>query len=229
MKIRIYQISMERDMQHVKFQNYERMQELQGAEDIDASIYDEVFMGDVECTGLEDVYRLFNTEGHRLHWGHSLSVSDIVALEEGEAAGFYFCDSVGVQKIPFQSGQVQKEENLIRVLVVEPHRKPYESEIAGTLEGEQRAVQGRIEYIGNGDGIVTVVNEEHKLNGMEANRRVDGDVLCGPFFIAGDTGDDICSLSDEQLDKYAKQFAEPDEDITPEEIESHMGMTLFTW
>lgn len=50
---------------------------------IDSVIYDRVFMGDVECGNLEDVFHLFNTEGHRLHQGHSLSVSDIVEVEDG--------------------------------------------------------------------------------------------------------------------------------------------------
>lgn len=49
-----------------------------------------------------------------------------------------------------------------------------------------------------------------------------------PFFVAGDTGDEICSLSDEQLAGYVKQFAQLDEDITPEEIESHVGMSILT-
>lgn len=47
-----------------------------------------------------------------------------------------------------------------------------------------------------------------------------------PFFVAGDTGDEICSLSDEQLAGYVKQFAQLDEDITPEEIESYAGMSI---
>ena len=229
MKIKIYQIDMDRDLHRVKFQGYEEMQKYQESADIDASIYDRVFMGDVDCAGMEDVYRLFNTEGHRLHRGHSLSVSDIVEVEDGESAGFYFCDSIGFKKVPFHPEQTQKADNLIRILVVEPHRKPYESEIPNTLEGEQRAVQGRIEYIGNGDGTLLVINEENKLNGMEGNRRIDQDVVCGPFFVAGDTGDEICSLSDEQLAGYAERFAQPDEDIAPEEIESHVGMSILAW
>ena len=40
-------------------------------------------MGDTDCETLEDIYCLFNTEGHRLHRGHSLSVSDIVTTDEG--------------------------------------------------------------------------------------------------------------------------------------------------
>lgn len=61
-----------------------------------------------------------------------------------------------------------------RVLVVEPHRVPYESEIKNTLEGQQRAVEGRIEYVYNDDNTIIVVNEEMKINGSDGNRRIEG-------------------------------------------------------
>ncbi len=229
MKIRIYQISEKRDTQRIKFENYEEMQQCQGTTDINAAIYDQKFMGDVDCADLEDIYQLFNTEGHRLHRGHSLSVSDIIEVIDGQKSEFYYCDSFGFKKIPFHPEQARKEDNLIRVLVIEPHRKPYESEIENTLKGQQRAVEGLIEYINNNDGTMLVLNEEGKLNGMEGNRRMNGDVLCGPFFIAGIAGEKLCSLDDEQLAKYSEQFAQPDENITPEEIESHIRITFMTW
>lgn len=69
---------------------------------------------------LEDVFHLFNTEGHRLHQGHSLSVSDIVEVEDGMDLGFYFCDLIGFGSVAFNVEQAQIQENLIRVLVVEP-------------------------------------------------------------------------------------------------------------
>lgn len=56
---------------------------------------------------------------------HSLSVSDIKEVKNGESAGFYFCDSIGFKKVPFHPEQTQKADNVIRILVVEPHRKPY--------------------------------------------------------------------------------------------------------
>lgn len=229
MNIRIYQISEDRDSHRVKFQDYEKIQQQQGTADIDATIYDQKFMGDVDCAELEDVYQLFNTKGHRLHRGHSLSISDIVEVAEGEKSGFYFCDRIGFKKVAFHPEQAQRDDNLIRVLIVEPHRKPYESEIVNTLKGQQRAVKGLIEYVSNRDGTILVLNREGKLNGMEGNRRMDGDVLCGPFFIAGNAGEKLCSLSDEQLAKYIEKFAQPDEDITPKEIESHLGITFTTW
>ncbi|MGO5548402.1 DUF3846 domain-containing protein [Lachnospiraceae bacterium LCP19S3_B12] len=89
-----------------------------------------------------------------------------------------------------------------------------------TLEDQQRAVDGLIQYIRNEDDTVIVINEESKINGIEDNRRIDGDVLVGPVFIAGDTGESICSLTDEQIQKYVEKFAEP------EEIPPDLGMKV---
>lgn len=228
MKIKIYQINSERDEYRVKYRNLMDTKVCQQSSEIDSSIYDRVFMGDVDCESMEDVYRLFNTEGHRLFRGHSLSVSDIVEVEKGIYSDFQFCDSIGFQGVHFKPELAQQQENLIRVLVVEPGRIPYESEIPNTLEGSQRAVEGRIEYVYNEDNTIFVVNEEGKINGSEGNRRMEGDVICGCFFVAGDTGEDLCSLTEEQMQKYSEKFAQPEE-IPREEIEEHTGFTLFPW
>lgn len=228
MKIKIYQINSERDECRVKYRNLMDTKVCQQSPEIDSSIYDRVFMGDVDCESMEDVYRLFNTEGHRLFRGHSLSVSDVVEVEKEGYSDFQFCDSIGFQGVHFKPEQAQEQENLIRVLVVEPGRMPYESEILNTLEGSQRAVDGRIEYIYNEDNTIFVVNEEGKINGSEGNRRIEGDVLCGCFFVAGDMGEDLCSLTEEQMQKYSEKFAQPEE-IPREEIEEHTGFNLFPW
>jgi hypothetical protein len=111
---------------------------------------------------------------------------------------------------------------------VEPHRKPFVTEILNTLEAQQQTVKGRIEYIINDDKTIFVVNEEHKINGMEGNRRIEGDVIAGPFFIVGDAGEDVCSLTDEQIERYTKRFETP-EDISPLEIfESIIQPAMFT-
>ena len=228
MKIKIYQIHPEKDQQNLKFMGLEYTKDVMRTSEIDATIYDRVFMGDVACENLEEVYQMFNTEGHRLHRGHSLSVSDIVEVATGSNTNFYFCDSFGFEKVNFHPDQIEKQDDAIRVLVVEPHRVPYESEIKNTLEGQQRAVGGRIEYVYNDDNTIIVVNEEGKINGSDGNRRIEGDVLCGSFFIAGDDGENLRSLTEEQIQKYSEKFAEPEE-IAREEIEAHTGFTICMW
>ena len=226
MNIKIYQINRERDRNTVKFLHYEHLDNFQETKDINASIYDEVFSGDVDCDNLEDVYRQFNTDGHPLHRGHSLSVSDIVVTDSGA----YYCDTVGFQKVDFDESLTQKPENLLKIVYVEPRRPPFEAEVGDDIRSLQRAVGGLIELVGNGDGTMLVCNDEGKLMGMEGNRRIrDGStIIAGPFFIVGDDGENFRSLTESEAVEYMDRFAQP-EDISQDEVESDMGFTFLSF
>jgi hypothetical protein len=57
-----------------------------------------------------------------------------------------------------------------------------------------------------------VCNEEGKLNGMEMNRRLADDIICGPFFVVGDDGEgDFTPLTDRQIADYKERFAQPEQ------------------
>ncbi len=60
MNVRIYQINLKRDTNNIAFMNYESLPKFQGSSEIDSSIYDKVFEGEVVCKSLEDVYQMFN-------------------------------------------------------------------------------------------------------------------------------------------------------------------------
>lgn len=115
---------------------------------------------------------------------------------------------------------------IFRVVMVEPHEAPYELNITDQLEDLQETVGGMIEVIGNGDGTLLVCNEESKLMGMDGNRRLNGDVIAGPFFVVGTDGENFRSLTDVEVERYKQRFAEI-EDISPEEVQEHMGFTFF--
>ena len=61
-----------------------------------------------------------------------------------------------------------------------------------------------------------ICNEESKINGMRPNRSVkndDGvmvDFIFGPAFICDCRGENLDSLSDEQIDHYGKMFRYPE-------------------
>lgn len=112
MDIKIYQINMDRDENRVKFSRFEMLQMLQGSNKVNTEIYDLVYKAEVSCKNLEDIYRMFNLEHPEDFRGHSLSVSDVVEIGEGEAVakGFYFCDSFGYQKVEFDSSKCQISE-----------------------------------------------------------------------------------------------------------------------
>ena len=224
MRIKIYQINSSRDTNQVKFWGLESLPKFQNSSEVDATLYDNVFDAEMDEMSLEEIFTRFNNEKHPLYRGHSLSVSDVVVTENGA----YFCDSFGYKGIEFDESKTQKQDNLIQVLYVEPHKKPYVTEIPNTYEATNQAVMGLIEYIYNDDGTLYVINEESKINGMEGNRRIEGDVLVGQFIVAGDSGEDLRSLTEKEIEKYLKKFDEP-EQIPRSEIEQHIYMNVFAW
>lgn len=122
-----------------------------------------------------------------------------------------------------RGGKQMKED--LRILMVEPHKAPYEASVPHELTAMQQTVGGLIEVVRNGDGTLLVCNEEGKLLGMEGNRRISGDVLAGPFFVVGDAGETFRSLTEEELERYKKRFAEI-EDISPQEVQAAMGFSF---
>ena len=107
----------------------------------------------------------------------------------------------------------------MKVVIVEPHKKPEAREIGSGLEAMQTVVGGLIEAIYPFDDPVALVcNEEGKINGLPLNRclrNVDGqiiDVIAGTFFLCGAPADSesFTSLTEEQIETYTKRFAVPE-------------------
>ncbi len=103
MRMRLYQINMDRDEKGLAFMNYEFVKRRTHSNRIDRKIYDCVFDGVVDCKSLESVFALFNfryPEGYR---GRSLSLSDVVEVLESDhmPKGLYYCDSVGFKEVMF--------------------------------------------------------------------------------------------------------------------------------
>ena len=121
---------------------------------------------------------------------------------------------------------------MMKVVMVEPNKPAYITEIEHSLKGMKEAVGGLIEpiYYLDEPRAVMVGNEEAKLIGMEGNRRFGDRIVAGPFFICGEKmtedGMDFCSLSDELCEKYVQKFAVP-ESISQDEVEQDMGFTLI--
>ena len=121
---------------------------------------------------------------------------------------------------------------MMKVVMVEPNKPAYITEIEHSLKGMKEAVGGLIEpiYYLDEPRAVMVGNEEAKLIGLEGNRRFGERIVAGPFFICGEKmtedGMDFCSLSDELCEKYVQKFAVP-ESISQDEVEQDMGFTLI--
>ncbi|MFI3326861.1 MAG: DUF3846 domain-containing protein [Clostridia bacterium] len=83
-----------------------------------------------------------------------------------------------------------KQEN-IKILKIEENQAPVIKEIPNNLKSLQKEVGGLIEIGNMGDGNCVIFNEEGKINGMNPNRWIGSDIICGPFFICGDDGEDF--------------------------------------
>lgn len=105
----------------------------------------------------------------------------------------------------------------MKVLVVEPMKKPYMKDIDSGLHSLQQEVGGYIEAIyPYEDSVGLVCNEEGKMEGLPLNRAIYSksgemiDIIAGTFLIVGLSEDNFSELSGELADKYAKIFESPE-------------------
>lgn len=107
----------------------------------------------------------------------------------------------------------------MRILVIEPERRPAVKEIDGSLESMQEIVGGLIQALNPFDEAVALVcNDEAKLMNLPANRGLrdeDGqlyDIICGTFFLCGAPADSdhFTSLPPEQIERYRERFYVPE-------------------
>ena len=222
MKINIYQINRGRDPQRLKFLGLDAARQTLHSAELDCAAYDKVYSGDVKCRNLEDVFVLFNSgrsEGFR---GHSLSVSDVVEVEDaaGITPGFYFCDSVGFKEIPFQPELAADAVRgpTIQVVLVEPGKTARIAEVGTSLDAMQQTVGGSIEaYYPFEEQVCIVCNDEGKINGLPLNRTIRDedtneivDIIAGTFFICDCRKESFGSLSEEQQKRYLEKYRLPE-------------------
>lgn len=228
MKLKVYQIDSNLDTHGLHFASYDST--LNREHQIDPSIYKCVFDGKMECKDLEDVFVALNTEHPVGYNGYSLSVSDVIEVvgDSEIENGAYYCDNFGFKQLKeFDTSKIEPIHGH-RMLVLEPHKKPYEMVIPDGLEPLQRAVGGYIECTYPFDDNAFIIgNEEAKLIGLEGNRRIGESIYAGNLLIAADDGcGGTQDLTDDQIEKYTAQFKTPDE-ISQEEVQNDIGYTIF--
>ena len=146
MNISIYQINPDRAHDCIGFVGLDRLRQYQVSSEIDSEIYDRVFEGEVDCTDLEDVYRMFNLEHPEGYRGRSLSVSDVVEIigDDGKST-FHFCDHIGFKEVAFDPELAGEfKEPTIKVVLCEPGKVARVAEIGNTRGDYQRIVKGEI-------------------------------------------------------------------------------------
>lgn len=101
----------------------------------------------------------------------------------------------------------------MKVVICEPGQYARIAEIEPTLKAEQEIVGGLIDcvYPWPNDMAALVCNDEGKLNGLPLNRALENyDVIAGTFFICGISGENFCSLTEEQTARYLQKFHNPE-------------------
>ena len=121
------------------------------------------------------------------------------------------------------------EDNKIKAIFIQVHKKPEVVNIENTLRSLQQHVDGYIEFYPMENGVNLVLNEEGKINGMKGNRLVGNEIICGDFLVVGDDGmGETVSLNDIQIQKYMKQFREPME-FTPEQVQENLYIKVMDY
>ena len=105
----------------------------------------------------------------------------------------------------------------MNVLMVEPGKAPYETQIGDDLQSMQALVGGYIQAVYPFEQPVALVCNEHgKRDGLPFNRALrdsDGDVydiVAGNFFIAGLGQSEFTDLPHELAEQFAERFRQPE-------------------
>ena len=100
-------------------------------------------------------------------------------------------------------------ESRIKVMVFEPLREPHIEHIKNTKEVYQSVVEGEYKVQPLDKQTVLIHNVKDKELELVPNRHVGKDIICGTFFIARDTGEDMyASLTDDQMKYYYHMYKE---------------------
>ena len=107
----------------------------------------------------------------------------------------------------------------MRVIVVEPKKKPMVQDIDSGLESMQKIVGGSIQAIYPfAESVALICNEEGKLLNLPLNRALRDDegnvydIISGTFFLcaAPPDSDHFAGLTDQQVKTYLEQFSMPE-------------------
>lgn len=101
-----------------------------------------------------------------------------------------------------------KEKN--KFMLVKCNELPIVIETDQELETLQKLVGGFIECVDLDTDTLIICNEEGKIIGLPPNRKIGNDIIMGDFLIVGadDKNERFKSLTNEQIDKYMKEYGE---------------------
>lgn len=101
----------------------------------------------------------------------------------------------------------------IRALMIEPGMLPVRKELLPTTDALIQAISVGMSDIGDlkkiklDEDIYIIYNGNASLE-LEGNRKVNGKIICGTFYIVGIENNEPRSLTDSELRKYTDRFIE---------------------
>ena len=161
MKVRIYQIDPDRDVDGAVFQSFEKIKGV-----VDRNIYDLIYEGTLYCKTLEGVKGIINYQRPKFYRGIDLGTSDVIEVVESDGVdpGFYFCDEKEFKKILFHPIEFEETETApekISVLYVRSGMKPEFIEIDNCPEALQELVRGDVQADKPFDNNVVLLSNRH--------------------------------------------------------------------
>lgn len=95
----IYQIFSDKDLNNIRFLSYEDLEKMNIK--FDSSLYTKVYEGDLEkYRSLEDMFIEFNTNLPSNYTGRSLSISDVILLNNDVSQKAYYVNHIGFIELP---------------------------------------------------------------------------------------------------------------------------------
>jgi len=110
----------------------------------------------------------------------------------------------------------------IQVMVFEPGREAHFEGIKNRIDVYENIVGGKTQIANLDRDTVLVYNKDNKSKELLPNRYVGQDIICGTFFIAKDTGNELYeSIEQRDARYYAKLYGQP-ESISKEYYLQHL-------
>ena len=107
MKIRIYQVNLDRDEKYISFRNLETVLKRCGGV-VPAEYYDMVYEYEPLNVSWGRLFFIFNEAIPSGYKGRSMTMSDVVELiDPANGSKFYFCDTSDFKEIPFDASKAK--------------------------------------------------------------------------------------------------------------------------
>ena len=108
----------------------------------------------------------------------------------------------------------------MRTILLAPGEAGVIMDIPNELHALQKAVDGYIEVLPLRGGLIAIINEEGRINGLPFNRAVYGrqmdpvDFIFGNVIVCGDAGEEFRGLTEDEVKTLLDKHRDPKSEIS---------------